>query len=156
MKKSLSLTMALMLLLAMVMPTSSFAMAKEKNTASKIQDLETPIVEAFDGFMIVPYANHLVVDSESIGNSGTSWDQPKNYNAYRVWVKNDTNESMTITIRYSTGWFSSETHTMTIPAKKGKSLKVNNAKSGQHTISFTTSSGYVSGTVSVRVSDDDL
>ena len=55
MKKSISLTMALMLLLAMVMPTSSFAMAKEKNTASKIQDLETPIVEDFDGFMIVPY-----------------------------------------------------------------------------------------------------
>ena len=44
MKKSISLIMALMLLLAMVMPTSSFAMAKGKNTASIIQDLETPIV----------------------------------------------------------------------------------------------------------------
>lgn len=71
-----------MLLLAMVMPTSSFAMDK-KNTASRIQDLETPIVEDFDGFMIVPFANHLTIDSESIGNSGISWDQPKNYNAYR-------------------------------------------------------------------------
>ena len=106
--------------------------------------------------MIVPYANHLTIDSESIGNSGTSWYQPKNYNAYRVWVKNDTNESMKVTIRYSTGWFSSETHTMTVPANKCKTLTVNNAKSGKHTISFTTSSGYVSETVSVRVSDEDL
>lgn len=29
--------------------------------------------------MIVPFANHLTIDSESIGNSGTSWDQPKKY-----------------------------------------------------------------------------
>lgn len=156
MKKSISLTIALVLLLVMLMPTSSFAMAKEKNTVSEIQNLETPIVEDFNGFMIVPYANHLVVNSESIGNSGTSWDQPKNYNAYRVWVQNDMNESMEVTIRYSTGWFSSEIHTMTVSAKKGKSLTVNNAKSGQHAISFTTSSGYVSGTMSVRVSDEDL
>ena len=33
--------------------------------------------------MIVPFAHYLIIDSESIGNSGTSWDQPKNYNAYR-------------------------------------------------------------------------
>lgn len=100
----------------------------------------------------VPMANKLVLNNPIIKKS-ISWYQSSNYTSYRVWVDNTTSQRMTVTI---TSQSALDQHTFYVPANGNKTYTVNAAVSGAHTITFTTASGNLSGTVRVRVSEEPL
>lgn len=101
-------------------------------------------------------ANYLVVGTdrapEKIYTSDTIWSQPVGYASYRVHIVNTRNEILTVTSRQANGTRTS----YECKANDSITLLHNGATSGQHKLSFTTSSGTVSGTVAVRVSDTPL
>lgn len=101
----------------------------------------------------VPRDSYLAISDESIGSSGRRWDQPEGYNAYRIHVTNNRNEKLTVTVSYDNG---NKRWSFEVPANDSRTRTVNNAWSGRHNVSFTTSSGALSGTISVRVSDENL
>ena len=154
MKKSVSVVMMLMVGMLFLFPTGSYA---SDVTTVKCEEVVNSSSETdeIENFEIVPFANYLIINNESIHESGTSWDQPSDCHVYRVWVQNTTAEKMKVTIRYPKGW-GTDTHTMSVGAHSGQSLVINNAKSGRHVMSFSTASGHLSGSVSVRVSDENL
>ena len=82
-----------------------------------------------------------------------NWSQNSGYGSYRVWVDNTTSQRMTVTI---TSRSASDQHTFYVPANSSKTYTVNDAVSGNHTITFATVSGDLSGTVRVRVSEEPL
>lgn len=96
----------------------------------------------------------LIIDKANITDDGVSWRQPYGYNAFRVWVSNTTNKTMTVKITSTWGY----EQTITVPANSSKTVKTeNNAHSlVTYRVDFSTSIGTVSGKVSVRVSDKDL
>lgn len=101
-----------------------------------------------------PEAGYLIVD-EALTQGGSGWMQPEGYKYYRVWIDNNTDETMKIIITYG----SSEHYwEKTIAANsEGTVLNVVNAADGwEHNISFSTPSGELDGTVQVRVSDTEL
>ena len=100
----------------------------------------------------VPMANQLVLN-EPIINKSISWYQSNGYTSYSVWVDNTTSQRMTVTI---TSRSASDQHTFYVSANSNKTYTVNDAVSGTHTITFTTASGDLSGTVRVRVSEEPL
>ena len=100
-------------------------------------------------------ANYIILD-QSISSYGASWNQPGDCNAYRIWVENTTNEKMVVTVTYKKGLWGTGSHIMTVSANSNNQFTVNNAVKGLHDVDFTTSSGLVSGTIRVRVSDQDL
>lgn len=104
------------------------------------------------GTEIVPMASHIGLDV-SITRKSESWSQNSGYGSYRVWVENTTSQRMTATI---TSRSASDQHTFYVSANSNKTYTVNNAVSGTHTITFATASGYLSGTVRVRVSEEPL
>ena len=104
------------------------------------------------GTEIVPFASHIGLDV-SITKTSESWSQNSGYGSYRVWVDNTTSQRMTVTI---TSRSASDQHTFYVPANSNKTYTVNDAVSGTHTITFTTASGDLSGTVRVRVSEEPL
>ena len=108
-------------------------------------------VEA-QGTEIIPMANRLSID-KAITRKSESWEQDKGYGSYRVWVENTTSQRMTVTI---TSRSASDQHTFYVPANSSKTYTVNGAVSGNHTITFATASGVLSGTVRVRVSEEPL
>lgn len=109
---------------------------------------------------LVPSYDHLAIDNECIGTSGRYWDQFENYNAYRVYVNNTGSEELKVTISYGNNKSHNKSHNKSyvfyVKANSGHTVTVNNAVSGSHEMDFITSSGLVSGTVSVRISDSDL
>lgn len=115
------------------------------------QSIPSEAVEA-QGTEIIPMANRLTIDM-AITRKSESWHQDSGYGSYRVWVDNTTSQRMTVTI---TSRSASDQHTFYVPANSNKTYTVNNAVSGTHTITFATASGYLSGTVRVRVSEEPL
>lgn len=117
---------------------------------------EPPVEEegSYEGSSIQPRTSYLIVD-EAITQGGSSWTQPEGYKYYRVWIDNNTDETMKIIITYG----SSEHYwEKTIAANsEGTVLNAVNAADGwEHNISFSTPSGELDGTVQVRVSDTEL
>lgn len=109
-------------------------------------------VRSTDEEGIMPLSNYLVIDSDSISTYGTSWTQPSDCTAYRISVKNTRSETLKVTVSYG-----SNSYTFNVSANSTETYTVNNAWSGyKHTVDFSSSSGLVSGTISVRVSTVDL
>ena len=100
------------------------------------------------GIEIMPLENHLVIN-KGIDKYGVSWEQDKGYPSYRVWVENTTNRQMRVTISEPSG----QKEIFYVPAGGNKTHTVNDAMSGFYRIDFVTSSGVLSGTVRVRVSE---
>lgn len=115
---------------------------------TKIYDSETVLID--DGTRLPePRNNYKVIDQE-ITSNGASWSQPFNYSSYRIWIRNDTNETMTII--HESGLVHRE---YSVPANTGKVVEVVNdaVPFASHKLDFATSSGIVSGWVAVRVAD---
>ena len=132
--------------IVMVSVMAVLFLATAINYAANVEKFEPPIAE--------PFKNYLVIDNEAIGNSGKQWSQPAGFPYYRVWVRNDTNETMWVTVSYTYGNGNEGSHRMVIGANSEDTLKIVDARPGFHYIGFMTSSGIVEGRVSVRVSDE--
>lgn len=100
---------------------------------------------------IVPLSSMIAMDT-LVSQYGGSWYQQSGYIAYRVWVANTTNYTMTVRITEP----NNTVRTFYVPAGSNQSYTNNNAKSGIHTLSFSNGTNYVSGTVRVRVSTETL
>ncbi len=87
---------------------------------------------------IQPRANYVILN-DTLDEGGNRWDQPNGYNAYRVWIENDGNETLYVTISY--GQYE---HEYTVSANGTKSFTVNNAHDVRHYIDYTTKSGALS------------
>lgn len=102
---------------------------------------------------IVPFTSETPVVNESISEDGITWYQKQGYTAYRIWVRNDTNREMKVTVTY-TGMPAGKSLVMRVQAGKSKSMVVNNARAGvQHYADFQTDDGSFEGICSVRISD---
>lgn len=100
---------------------------------------------------IIPLSSMIAMDT-LVSQYGGSWYQQSGYIAYRVWVANTTNYTMTVRITEP----NNTVKTFYVPAGNNQSYTNNNAKSGIHTLSFSNGTNYVSGTVRVRVSTETL
>ncbi len=99
---------------------------------------------------IMPMATRYALRNVAITSSGRTWRLVDGDRAYVITVSNTTNQQMKVTV---TG---GSPTTFYVPANSSRSVTKNNAASGTYRVSFSTSSGAVSGTFSVRVSDDNL
>ena len=100
---------------------------------------------------ITPLSSMIAMDTLAT-QYGASWFQQNGYTAYRVWVANTTNYTMTVRITEP----SNTVRTFYVPAGDNRSYTNNDADSGVHTLSFSNGTNYVSGTVRVRVSTEAL
>lgn len=76
-----------------------------------------------------------------------------NYTAYRIWVQNDTNQEMKVTVTY-TGMPAGMSRVFRVQAGKSRSMEVNKARAGvQYYADFQTDDGSFEGICSVRISD---
>ena len=102
------------------------------------------------GSEIMPMATRYVSQNAAITNSGRSWSIGAPYTAYAITVSNTTNQQMKVTV---TGGAAT---TFYVPANSSRSVTKNNVPGGIYRVSFSTSSGALSGTFSVLMSDDRL
>lgn len=75
-----------------------------------------------------------------------SWKQGKEYKGYIIFFKNNNQVDTVIAVKYSDY---QPPHTIVVPAGEQRVLQVENARPTEHTISFDTSDGSMSGTVQV-------
>lgn len=99
----------------------------------------------------VPLSSMIAMDT-IISPYNLSWLQQSGYTAYRIWVVNTTNYTMTVRITGPNG----SVRSFTVPAASNRTYTNNDADSGVHTLSFSNGTNYVSGTVRVRVSTEAL
>ena len=102
---------------------------------------------------IMPVTSETPVENESISEDGITWYQKQGYTAYRIWVQNDTNREMKVTVTY-TGMPAGRSLVFRVQAGKSKSMVVNKARAGvQYYADFQTDDGSFEGICSVRISD---
>lgn len=102
---------------------------------------------------IMPFTGETPVKNEPISEDGISWYQEQKYSAYCIWVQNDTNQEMKITVTY-TGMADGESLVFHVQPGKESGMAVNNAwESVQHYVDFQTENGSLEGTCSVEISD---
>lgn len=102
---------------------------------------------------IMPFTGETSVKNEPISEDGISWYQEQKYSAYCIWVQNDTNQEMKITVTY-TGMADGESLVFHVQPGKESGMAVNNAwESMQHYVDFQTENGSLEGTCSVEISD---
>ena len=97
-------------------------------------------------------ANYLILDSSISPGTNLYWDQPYKY--YRVWVQNTSNRSMTVTITHNVGPVPI-TKDFVVPAG-GQKTQTYSTTAVRHYVSFDNGEGSESGTIRVRVSDQEL
>ena len=93
----------------------------------------------------------LIIEEESIGNSGRRWNQTKVYDTYSIRVNNTSGQIMKVFVSSSLGG----TWDFEVPANDSSTWIVKNAVSGEHQVGFVTSNGIVSGIIDVVVSGED-
>ena len=102
---------------------------------------------------IMPFTSETPVENKPISQDGITWYQKQGYSAYRIWVQNDTNQEMKVTVTY-TGMPDGKSLVFRVQPGKGNGMVVNNAWDGvQHYVDFQTDNGSLKGTCSVRISD---
>lgn len=144
MKKFLSMILALTMSLALAVPAFAATTSEPQSEALS------------EDYGIMPFSNRQVIRNQDITTEGTSWVQPFGYGSYRIWVKNTTNEEMTIT--HCAG-ISSVPYK--VPANTAAVVCVENHAIPyvSHTLDFSIPSGAgseeVLGTVAVRISTVD-
>lgn len=117
----------------------------------KIAQRDSMILTSDPGIM--PVTSETPVEKESISEDGITWYQKKGYTAYRIWVQNDTNREMKVTVTY-TGMPAGMSRVFRVQAGKSKSMEVNKARAGvQYYADFQTDDGSFEGICSVRISD---
>lgn len=94
-----------------------------------------------------PMSSDIALDTTAL-QYGPAWYQPAGYPSYRVWVENTTNYIMTVKITKPNGL----TTTFLVPAGGNNRYVSNNATTGAHELTFSTTGNVVSGTVRVRIS----
>ena len=90
--------MSMLMAVCMVVALSGMCFATSP-ASTGIQEPEVP-VEDFGEEGIMPLASWCPIDNLPITSGGLWWKQDSGYSTYRVWVQNDTNEEMTVTITY--------------------------------------------------------
>lgn len=109
-----------------------------------------------DDWGIMPLDNYYVIDNEDITTQTIGWTQPSDCSSYKIWIKNTTNEVMTITHRVGIGDLFGRTYK--VPANSQKVVRLENSAlpNVDHTLDFSVPSGAalddVLGVVAVRVS----
>jgi len=96
-------------------------------------------------------SDFLVVDGATISNNGVSWIHPNTHPYARTYITNTSDETMTVTFTHGDGSLA----TFTISANSSRRFIGTNYH-GTIRISFSTSSGAGTGTVSVRASNVSL
>ena len=120
---------------------------------TEYREPEQMILTSDPGSGIVPFTSETPVVNESISEDGITWYQKQGYTAYRIWVQNDTNREMKVTVTY-TGMPAGKSLVFRVQAGKSNSMVVNNAWAGvQHYADFQTDDGSFEGICSVRISD---
>lgn len=77
------------------------------------------------------------------------WSQPKGYNYYRIFITNEKDEVMKVTITYGKG-----SYPYNMKANSGITITAENEPPVEHNVSFSTSSEAVSSVINVIVSDE--
>ena len=110
-----------------------------------------------------PENSYLPVEGIPITNMGAYWIQTGTPtecdSSYRVWVANDTNQTMLVEIRYfpdTENFPDGKENTFIVAPKKSITVSVNNAVPGYHFISTDTQTGELAGRICVRGSDSNL
>lgn len=104
-----------------------------------------------DDSEFTPMSSQIAVDA-NITRYGVSWHQGSEFIAYRFWIENTTNQTMTARIYKPNGAIT----LVIVPAGGNKSYVDNNAVYGTYDVTFSTSNNVLSGTVRVRVSTEFL
>lgn len=150
-KRLLSLVLSLSMLMACCVVTASAATTEPAPEwyIENILEYTGPV----DG-MIQPLDNRQEVPDTAITPKNTSvrWTQPIGYTSYRIWVRNDTDEEMTVT--HVSGLLRER---YSVPANTGTFVCLNNGAIplAPHTLDFSVLSGQPYGSVAVRVSTVD-
>ena len=110
-----------------------------------------------------PENSYLPVEGVPITNMGAYWIQTgtptKCDPSYRVWITNNTNQTMLVVIRYFPEAVNSpegKENTFTVEPKMAVAVSVNNAVPGYHFISTDTQTGEFDGMIRVRASEAEL
>ena len=85
---------------------------------------------------------------EEFSNHDVIWGQPRSYNTYLILFHNTNQLPTRITISYSKY---QDPHVFDVPAETSIACLVQDAHFGEHTLSFSTSDGSLSGTVQVLI-----
>ncbi len=92
-----------------------------------------------------------IIDNERIYESDKRWLQPNGSNKYKITVKNETCEDLKVTIKCKDSRKKVLKKEVTVKPYGVKNYVFINAVAGEHTISFMTSSGVISGIVTVEL-----
>lgn len=138
-------------LLCMGMVVCALSMSCMAGAAeAAVEDAPALVKAGNSGSEITPMVTRYVLRNVAITSSGRTWRQANSDKAYAITVNNTTNQQMRVTV---TG---GSPTTFYVPANSSRSVTKNNAVSGSYTVSFSTSSGALSGTFSVMASDDSI
>lgn len=85
--------------------------------------------------------------------SDSHWEHPRNMAAYQVEIQN-TNDVPTVVFVYFSDW--QDPNNFTVPAGETQVFVVNDPQPGEHTLSFDSPDGTLSGTVRVLLSDQPI
>ena len=92
--------------------------------------------------------NYVFATDEEFSDHDVIWGQPRPYNTYLILFHNTNQLSTRITISYSKY---QDPHVFDVPAETSIACLVQDAHFGEHTLSFSTSDGSLSGTVQVLI-----
>lgn len=88
--------------------------------------------------------------TETFNDNDTDWTQPRGYHHYLVLLNNTGSCPVQITIRYSKY---QDPHVFQVPENGSTALLVQDANYSEHTISFDSPDGALSGTVQVLIQE---
>ena len=111
-----------------------------------------PITE--DTVLITPLDSKTPLSAAPITNHGLEWYQEEGYTAFRIWVQNDTDQEMKVTICYD-GASEDDKMVFRVPPYEGGGGYVNFATEGRtYSLGFQTPNGVLSGACTVRISEE--
>lgn len=107
-----------------------------------------------------PEKSYLAVEGVPVTNMGAYWIQTEEgLSHYRVWIRNETAETMLVVIRYFPDPVNApkgKDNMFTIPPNSQRTVSVNNAVPGYHFISTDTPTGEFAGEIRVREAEAAL
>ena len=107
-----------------------------------------------DTVLITPLDSNTPLSAEPITNHGLEWYQEEGYPAFRIWVQNDTDQEMKVTICYD-GTSEEDKMVFRVPPYEGGGGYVNFTDEGKtYVLDFQTPNGVLSGACTVRISEE--
>lgn len=89
---------------------------------------------------------------EELSEEGSSWNQPEDLVNYKMTVNNLSEEDITFMIYY--GVETDFEHEITVSSMASKTIRVENALAGQHSVIFATEAEELLGDVQIWISDE--